>query len=113
MKSFLKISSKETKRLVYVACFIVFLFCTCLFQFYKIQIIQGDKWYKIATYQHQTLVTEYFQRGSFYSNTTLGPDHPEDKVAFVIEVPKYHLYIDPDSIPYKHKKIIAKKINET
>ncbi len=79
------------------------LFLILIAAFYKIQILEHEKWSKIAHAQHQYVVTLPFKRGSFYSNTTVKKGHPEDQQPFVIDIPKFHLYIDPDSIP-KHLK---------
>jgi cell division protein FtsI (penicillin-binding protein 3) len=38
-------------------------------------------------------------RGSFYSNTSIKEGHPEESQPFVIDVPKFHLFLDPDSVP--------------
>ncbi|MBN2479321.1 MAG: penicillin-binding protein 2 [Parachlamydiales bacterium] len=110
MKPYLKVDRKDRKRLVIISFFIFFLFCLIVVQFYKLQIIEGDKWLKLASLQHQHLVVENFQRGQFYSNTSVRYDQPDEKIAIVQEVPKFHLFIDPESIAYKHKTIIAKKI---
>ena len=108
---FSKNDKRNTSRLVIVAFFIFFLFCLILIQFYRLQIIEGDKWYKIACAQHHIEVTENFKRGCFYSNTEIKKDHPQrKKVPFVVDIPKFHLYIDPFLIEKKHKLIIAKKL---
>jgi cell division protein FtsI (penicillin-binding protein 3) len=112
MKSFFLFDSKDIKRLIAVACFIFFLFCLIIVQFFYLQITQGEKWNKIAACQHQLEVTEYFMRGTFYSNTQIKEDHPNEKIPFVVEVPKFHLYIDPYSIEKKYKVLIAKKLFE-
>lgn len=112
MKPHLSFDVKDTKRLVFIACFIFFLFCLIVVQFYRLQIIQGDKWDKIANAQHKIDVTEYFRRGGFYSNTEIKKDHHQEKVPFVIEVKQFHLFIDPYSIDIKHKLTIAKKLFE-
>lgn len=81
-------------------------------QFFYLQITYGDKWDKIASCQHQIEITQYFMRGGFYSNTEIKKDHPNEKIPFVVEVPKFHLYIDPCSIDAKHRSRIAKKLFE-
>ena len=101
---------KDIKRLVYIISFLIFLFCTIVVRFFHLQIIEGNKWYKKACSQHQIEVTEYFMRGGFYSNTEVKYDHPNEKVPLVVEVPKFHLFIDPYSIDKKYKLEIAKKI---
>ena len=37
-------SREARKRLVCISLFTVFLFCVLLVQFFKIQIVEGDKW---------------------------------------------------------------------
>ena len=87
------------KRLVWVCFFVFALFGLLLVQFFKIQIIEGEKWTKQAKAQHQLVVTEPFKRGLFYSNTSIKLNHPETPQAFVIDIPKFHLYSDSLGIP--------------
>ncbi len=87
------------KRLVFVSLFVFCLFCALIVQFFRIQIIEGEKWTKQARAQHQLVVTEPFKRGLFYSNTSIKLGHPETPQAFVIDIPKFHLYADPSNIP--------------
>ncbi len=89
----------ERKRLSIIISILSLLFCLLIVRFYTIQIVQGEKWTKVALAQHQTVVIEPFMRGSFYSNTSIKQGHPGGEQPFVIDVPKFHLYIDPDSIP--------------
>lgn len=89
----------DRKRLVVVAAFLTLLFCSLLARFYQIQILEGEKWTQIALSQHQHILKEPCMRGSFYSNTSIKSGHPEDEQPFVVDVPKFHLFIDPDSIP--------------
>lgn len=110
MRSSLLFDAKDIKRLIVIACFLFCLFCSIVVRFYYLQIIEGNKWYKIASSQHQLEITEYFMRGGFYSNTEIKKDLPIDKVPFVVEVPKFHLYIDPYSIEHKYRVPIAKKL---
>ncbi len=98
------------KRLVWVSLFVFALFCILLVQFFKIQIIDGDKWTRQAKAQHQLVVTEPFKRGLFYSNTAIKLGHPETPRAFVIDVPKFHLYADPNGIPKECKAEVTQKI---
>jgi cell division protein FtsI (penicillin-binding protein 3) len=89
----------EKSRLVWIAVFLSTLFCLLVIRFYQIQIVEGDKWTDEALKQHQSVWEEPFMRGSFYSNTSIKEGHPEEPQPFVIDVPKFHLFIDPDSIP--------------
>lgn len=112
MRFFNKINGSDIKRLIVVACFIFVLFCSIVIRFFHLQILEGDKWLKIASNQHQIDITEYFQRGGFYSNTDIKKDNIKEKVPFVVEVKKFHLFIDPHSIEEKYKLTIAKKLFE-
>ena len=69
--------SEARKRLVWVSLGVFALFCLLIVQFFKIQIIEGEKWTKRAKSQHQLVVTEPFKRGLFYSNTSIKLGHPE------------------------------------
>src|SRR5271170_7457649 len=95
------------KRLVWVSFFVFALFCLLVIQFFKIQIIEGDKWTRQAKAQHQLVVTEPFKRGLFYSNTSIKLGHPEKPQAFVTDVSKFHLYADPSSIPPQLREEVA------
>ncbi|NGX63658.1 MAG: Penicillin-binding protein 2 [Candidatus Anoxychlamydiales bacterium] len=106
------VDGNDKKRLVFLACFIFFLFCLIVVRFFHLQISQGEKWHKIASLQHHIDVTEYFMRGRFYSNVEIKKDNPNGKVPFVVEVSKFHLFIDPYSIDEKYKLTIAKKLFE-
>lgn len=95
------------KRLTFIAFFIFALFSLLIAQFFKIQIIEGQKWTKKANNQHYFVINEPFSRGRFFSNTSLNRRHPEKPQSFAIDVKKFHLHIDPDSIPTKEKDAIA------
>lgn len=105
-------SSEDRKRLVWLSLFVFSLFCLLILQFYKIQIIEGDKWTKEAELQHHLTVIEPFKRGLFFSNTSLKAGHPEQHQPFVIDVPKFHLFADPESIPAEYRKEISNKISQ-
>lgn len=99
--------TQELKRLIAVAVFVFFLFTLLILQFYKIQIIDGEKWRRVANKQHRLSVIEPYQRGVFYSNTSLRKGHPENPQALVMDVSRFHLYADPGVIkPEHHAKIV-------
>ncbi len=104
------ISSKDQRRLIGVALFLLFLFSLLVIQFFRIQIVQHEKWEKQAYSQHTTIVKEPFKRGVFYSNTSVKSAHPSSPQALVIDVPKFHLYIDPKSVPEDARDLIAAKL---
>lgn len=108
-----KIFLKDRKRLVFIAFFIFSLFALLIVQFFKIQIIQGEKWTQEAKKQHFFSIDEPFLRGSFISNTSIKRGHAEPPQRFVIDIQKYHLYIDPSSIPSDHRDLIANYLLKT
>jgi cell division protein FtsI (penicillin-binding protein 3) len=110
MESKNPVNPSDLKRLALLSLFVFLLFSFLIVQFYKIQVVEGDKWTKMAQMQHQLVITEPFKRGSFFSNTGIKKGHPEAEQPFVIDVPKFHLYIDPDSFPEESKSLAAEKI---
>ncbi|HEY4254946.1 MAG TPA: penicillin-binding protein 2, partial [Chlamydiales bacterium] len=104
------VDSSDRKRLVAIAVGLYTLFCFVLIRFYQIQIVQHERWVEYALAQHQHIVTEPFMRGCFFSNTSIKEGHPEDEQPFVIDVQKFHLFVDPDSIPTNLKATLAKQL---
>lgn len=104
--------ASEKKRLILVAITSFVLFSLLVAQYFKIQIVDGDKWTKIALLQHEMIVSEPFKRGTFYSNTSLKKGHPEVEQPFVVDVTKFHLYIDPESIPEEYRKDASSKLQQ-
>src|ERR1700722_2470260 len=94
-------------RLVVVAIGIFFLFSLLIAHYFKIQIIESEKWVKEARSQHEFIVKEPFRRGAFYSNTTIKKGHPDSPQPLVFDVTKFHLFIDPISIPEQHREPVA------
>lgn len=99
----LGVSAANLKRLIGVAFFILLLFCLLIGQFFKVQILEFEKWTKKAAAQHQLGVKIPFKRGLFYSNTAVKQGHPDELQPLVVDVPKFHLYIDPMTIPNQYK----------
>lgn len=97
----------DRARLVALAIFLSLLFSLLIARFYQVQITEGEKWMNAALSQHQMTISIPFMRGSFYSNTSVRPNHPEDEQPFVVDVPKFHLFIDPNSIPTQLKSRMA------
>lgn len=104
------VDSNDRKRICFVAVFLSVLFSLLIIRFYQIQIIQGEKWASLALQQHQYVVTDPCMRGSFYSNTSVKLGHPGEKQPFVLDVLKFHLFIDPDSIPAAVKPKMAAEL---
>lgn len=99
--------NKDRTRMLWLAIGIFVLFSLLIAQFYKIQIVEGEKWTKEAKKQHFFIVKEPFLRGTFFSNTWIKKGHPEKPQRFVVDVEKFHLYVDPLSIPFECRNEIA------
>lgn len=100
----------DRKRLVFLALFLCALFSFLIAQFFRIQIIEGEHWSKEADKQHYFIIKEPFLRGKFISNTSIKKGHPEIPQHFVTDVLKFHLHIDPESIPESAKEAVGKKL---
>lgn len=106
----MKLGSSERKRIVVVAIAIFCFFSLLIIQFFRIQIVEGERWTRVAQSQHFLILTEPFVRGTFYSNTSIKKGHPEKPQPFVVDIQKYHLYIDPQGIPDEYRNEVAKNI---
>lgn len=100
----------ERKRLAAVSIGLFFLFALLLIRFYHIQILEGDKWRRLADGQHYSVVAEPARRGLFYANNSRKKGHLQPEQPLVIDVPKFHLYIDPSAIPPAERETIANKL---
>lgn len=113
MTFFSPLSTKDRTRLLALAIGLFFLFSLLIAQFYRIQIIEGTKWARVAKRQHFFIVKEPFLRGTFFSNTSIKKGHPNSAQAFVVDIQTFHLYVDPLSIPKEHRKAITKHLMRT
>ena len=102
--------SKDVHRLLCLAIGMLTLFCFIIFQFYKIQMIEGEKWEKLARAQHCISLVEPYKRGRFIVTNRLKEKHPEQVTPLVFDVKKFHLYIDPLSICEHLKRPIALRL---
>ena len=81
-------------------------------RFYEIQIVEHEKWTQQALAQHQSVSRIPAMRGSFYSNSSIKLGHPEEAQALVIDVPKFHLFVDPQSIPSQCRGKIVEELGK-
>lgn len=88
-----------------------FLFAILIVRFYHIQIIDGENWSEKARRQHYFVVKEPARRGTFFSNASIKKGHPDDPQKLVVDVQRFHLYIDPESISAKHQDEMAAEIS--
>lgn len=103
-------SLKDRKRILCLAIGTFCLFALLVAQYYRIQIEEGSKWQRIARRQHYFVVKEPFLRGTFLSNTAIKQGHPETPQRLVVDVQRFHLYIDPSSIPPENHTEIASQL---
>lgn len=94
------------KRIFVLSFFLFFLFSCLIVKFYKIQIIDGKKWEKIALRQHKTTVVEPFMRGKIFANNFI----KKEEKPLALDVLKFHLFIDPHQIILSEKKRLAENI---
>ncbi len=93
------VSYEDKRRLTWLTLVLLVLFCFLIIQFFRVQITDGEVWLKKAHAQHKWVSKEPFRRGVFYSCEPLAPSSHQDPHPFVIDVPKYHLNVDPSAIP--------------
>ncbi len=101
---------RQKKRLVIISIGMFFCFSLLIVQYFKIQVIEGEKWTEQALAQHQFTVHVPFKRGTFYSNPTLKSGHPKAPQPLVFDVTKFHLYIDPMALPSEFHRDIGEKL---
>lgn len=89
---------------------VLILFSFLIIQFFKIQIVEGEKWTREARKQHQFVISDPFHRGLFYSNTSIKKGHPETLQPLVVDVPKFHLFADPSSLPAIRRQEVVQGI---
>jgi cell division protein FtsI (penicillin-binding protein 3) len=90
---------KDRRRVTWIGLLLFALFSGLIAQFYRLQIVQNEKWEARAIAQHEGRVTIPFRRGTFWSNVTVKEGHPERPQPLVRDVPKFHLHADPSRIP--------------
>lgn len=101
---------KEYRRVLWVSCSVFALFALLVVQFFRVQIIQAEKWQKYAHSQHELIIKEPFKRGLFFANTSLNPDFKNKKQPLVVDIPKEHLFADSMQIPKSKQKEIVDKL---
>lgn len=74
--------------------------------------MEGERWSAVAERQHFFVVKEPFLRGSFWSNGSLLKGHPATPQPLVIDLQKFHLYADSQSIPPLHKESVARALSQ-
>jgi cell division protein FtsI (penicillin-binding protein 3) len=101
---------KKLFRLTALMLGLVISFAFILSKFYHLQITHGPKWMEKARKQHYFSVQEPFMRGVFYSNGSIGTNHPDTTAPFVLDVERFHLHADPKSINQALKSDISSRL---
>ncbi len=86
------------------------LFSLLVFVFFRIQVTDRHIWKKKALAQHYFTIQEPARRGTFWANTSLKPGHPDTPQKLAVDIRKYHLYIDPNSLPPENKQEISQQL---
>ncbi len=92
------------KRLLIIAIGMFTLFSLLIAQYFKIQVLEYEKWAQKADIQHRLIVAQPCRRGTFYTKSRGG----WQPLAF--DVTKFHLYIDPISIPDRCRDEVAAQL---
>ncbi|WP_213357835.1 peptidoglycan D,D-transpeptidase FtsI family protein [Chlamydiifrater phoenicopteri] len=101
---------RKKKRLIFVVIGLFVFYSLLIARYYEIQILSGDKWAAEATMQHEFRVKEPFRRGTFFASTLSGVGVKEDFRPLVFDLTKFHIFLDPASIPDSHKEEIAERL---
>lgn len=101
----------DSTRLLAVALGVFALFAILIVHYYKIQVVENQKWEREGRKQHFFIIREPFTRGNFYSNPSFKKGHLEKAHKLVFDIQKFHLFIDPESIPPKRRKEIGKNLS--
>lgn len=97
----------KKKRLIFIVIGLFFLYSLLIARYYEIQIISGDKWSSEASMQHEFRVKEPFRRGTFFASALPHQSKEEDFRPLALDLTKFHVFLDPASIPDIYKKEIA------
>lgn len=107
----LPVSIEDRRRLLLIFLGLLFFFSLVLVQFYKIQIVDGEKWTQKAQAQHRLVVVEPAQRGLFYANNSLQPGQRGQAQPFVVDLPYFHLFLDPLLIEEKFRAPVVSQLS--
>ena len=95
------------RQLTLIAIGILSLYAFLIVRYYKIQICDGEHWAVEAANQHEFRVTDHFQRGTFFADTSLRKGEKERFQPLAIDVTKFHLCLDAVVVPQEYRDEIA------
>lgn len=87
------------------------LFGALIFRFYVLQVVQHEHWKKRASAQHYFYVEEPGERGRFFATSHAKRTSPPSPLT--LNIPSYHLFIDPKVIPEEQRDVIAEQISKS
>lgn len=101
---------KKKRRIIFLCIFLIsFCVAALIFQFFRLQVLEHEKWAKRARLQHYFTIREPYRRGVLYANTSF-LENPSKLIPFTVDVPLYHLYADSLSIPKEDRQEIIDSI---
>lgn len=101
----------KTKRSILFLSVVLISFCVAalILQFFRLQVLEHDKWVKRARLQHYFTVKEPYHRGVLYANSSFIAEGTKP-LPFTVDVPLYHLYADCLVIPEELKEEVADSV---
>ncbi|MCB1149162.1 MAG: penicillin-binding protein 2 [Chlamydiia bacterium] len=106
-------SSNSSKvRVLGLSAVICGAFCLLIVKFFTLQVAENAKWKEVARRQHTFTTLEPAHRGAFFANGAVQKTHPERQVPLVVEVQKFHLHVDPASLPEPLHSSIAEGLRQ-
>jgi cell division protein FtsI (penicillin-binding protein 3) len=104
------LNQKTKRNIVFLATLVISVSVAALiFQFFRLQVLEHEKWAKRARLQHYFTVVEPFHRGVFYANPSF-MDKRKKNIPFTVDLPLYHLYADSSALPDELKTEAADAI---
>lgn len=99
----------RAKCLILMLCV---LYSALVAQFFHLQVIHGDYWRAIALKQHTLTIREPGRRGRFFTDGSVKLDHLNEDAVLAMDSPRFHLHIDPQSMPKMAHLIVANYLAE-
>lgn len=103
--------SRLNNRSQFLAIALISLYTCLVVQFFRLQILQASSWRALARKQHILTLKEPARRGRFLANAQVKLDHPWSEKVLVSDTPKFHLHVDPLSLPREDREPVAKYLS--
>ncbi len=106
------ISRDHKRRLFWLLTLLIALFTLLIYQYFRLQIVEGEKWKQLGDRQHFFEVREPFVRGGFFAANGLRKTHYDEPQRLVFNLLKFHLYIDSLAIDAQYRDELADHLVE-